>query len=64
MTLKKLMQEIEVQGDVRLRVYNENMEKYILDEPITGQIKTKYANHKVSYLYPGNNEFFIEIVEE
>lgn len=65
MTLAELMDKIEIQGDVRIRLYDSNIERHILDGPITCKIQKRYANREVAYLYPGKtNEIVIEITEE
>ena len=65
MKLEQLFLNVELQGDITIKIYDSNEDDYIADFPYTldqyGRIEELFGGYYVKFIYPENGAVVIEI---
>lgn len=65
LTVQDLIDQFEIQGDVQIRIYDKENDKYSVnkkyDEP--RYIPNKYRNLEIEYMYADKNSIVFEVKE-
>lgn len=70
MKLSALFDNVEMQGNFRIMVWNDFKEEYVIDEALTSENRKKYNDREIKYLYAqmnnetGEAETVIEVYED
>ncbi|MBQ6403323.1 MAG: hypothetical protein IJI27_05405 [Oscillospiraceae bacterium] len=52
LTVRELMANVEVQGEVIVREYSHEKEEYTAEEPIHSEAATRLMDKEAKYIYP------------
>ncbi len=68
MKLEELLLNVELQGDITIKVYDYTEDDYIAEFPYTheqyGRIEELYGGYYIKFIYPENGMVIIEIAED
>jgi DNA polymerase II large subunit len=61
MTIRDLMDQVELNGDIEVKQWDEDKETYILLSDAFENVEERYKDRKIQYMYSANNRLVIEV---